>query len=261
MADYSALVGPGLAYAGPDQGIDFTGAGDVFTPYAAVVTRVVPSGSGWPGQGAVVNLMFTEGPAKGHYLYYAEDLVPAAGVKPGAKLPAGAKVAYATGSGLAPGIEIGWAQRSGIPLAPRPAPRPADQTTPQGVAFDRFIQAVSGVKGAGGGGGITGAISDAAGAVNSTIRHVPGVAQVEGAVGAVSSVADFLGKITDPHYILRGLQIVAGAGLVATGAVLLARQVALAADLPDPVLLVGGKGAAAAGAAKSASAASSAAVE
>lgn len=257
MADYSALVGPGLAYAGPDQGIDFTGAGDVFTPYAAVVTRVQSSGSGWPGQGAVINLQFLEGPAKGHYLYYAEDLVPAAGVKPGAKLPAGAKVAYATGSGMAPGIEIGWAQPSGIPLAPRPAPRPAPQTTQEGLSFDRFVQAVSGQQKAGsksgGGSGlvgnivgstilgpageVAGAVGGISGAINSGARHIPGVAQVE-------DVGSFLGKLTDPSYILRGLQILAGAGLVGVGAVLLVRQVALAADLPDPAAAAGAAAAA-----------------
>lgn len=64
----------------------------------------------------------------------------------------------------------------------------------------------------------------------------PGVdSGVSGAVGAIESTGHFLGRLTDPSYILRGLQIVAGAGLAATGAVLLARQVALAADLPDPV--------------------------
>jgi hypothetical protein len=47
-------------------------------------------------------------------------------------------------------------------------------------------------------------------------------------------VPRFLGKITDPHNILRGLQVVAGAVLVLVGVVLLARQVALAADVPTP---------------------------
>jgi len=82
-----------------------------------------------------------------------------------------------------------------------------------------------------------------AGAVNKAVRHIPGVTQSEGAAGAVGTAvtstvnaagatASFLGKLTDPAYILRGLQIVAGGALVAIGAVLLARQVALAADLP-----------------------------
>lgn len=244
---YGALVGPGLSFAGVDQGIDFTGPGDVYAPYGAVVTRVQPSGSGWPGQGAVVNLKILEGPAAGHYLYYAEDLSPL--VKPGQKVTAGQVIARATGSGQAPGIEIGWAQPSGVPLAPRPPARPAPQYTQEGDSFNRFIQAVTDVRqhptfhSTG--------VGDVAGAVNAGARHIPGVAQVEGAVGAVTTVGDFLGKLVDPHYILRGLQVVAGGGLVLVGTVLLARQVALAADVPDPAGL----------AAKTASAAPAAAIE
>lgn len=97
------------------------------------------------------------------------------------------------------------------------------------------------------GGGITGFIGGVAGDVNSAARHIPGVAQVEGAVGAVSSVGDFLGKLTDPSYILRGLQVVAGAALIVTGGTLLVRQIALAADLPDPVAAVATRGASLAG--------------
>lgn len=84
------------------------------------------------------------------------------------------------------------------------------------------------------------------GTINDGLRKVPGVAQVEDAVSSTvdtaQSVGGFIGKITDPHNILRGLQIVAGAGMVAIGTTLLARQVALAADLPDPVAAVGGAG-------------------
>lgn len=54
------------------------------------------------------------------------------------------------------------------------------------------------------------------------------------AVDAALAVPRFLGKITDPHNILRGLQIIAGAVLVLVGVVLLTRQVALAADVPTP---------------------------
>jgi len=67
--------------------------------------------------------------------------------------------------------------------------------------------------------------------INSVVRHVPGVAQAE-------DIGSFLGKLTDPSYLLRGLQIVAGGALVGTGLLLLARQVALAADLPDPAKAV-----------------------
>lgn len=101
------------------------------------------------------------------------------------------------------------------------------------------------------GGGITGFIGDAGSsvwstvthpgrAVETTVDHIPGVSTVE-------SIGSFLGKLTDPSYILRGLQIVAGAGLVITGGVLLVRQVALSADLPDPVTAVATRGASLAG--------------
>lgn len=250
---YSALVGPGLSFAGVDQGIDFTGGGDVYTPYGAVVTRVQAGGSGWPGQGAVINLKLLEGPAAGRYLYYAEDLVPR--VRVGQKVARGQVIARASGSGEAPGIEIGWAQASGIPSAPRPPARPAPQYTAEGDSFDRFIRAVTDV--------VEhkspkvdwthGSVGDV---VNAGARHIPGVSGLEGAAGAVGDVGSFLGKLADPSYILRGLQVVAGAGLVAVGLVLLARQVALATDLPDPLQAVG-----AAGAAKTAGVAPAGAVE
>lgn len=109
---------------------------------------------------------------------------------------------------------------------------------PVGPTVDPSRMSSDVVRGVGGGGSIVGD-------VNSVARHIPGVAQAEGAVSAAGSVAGFLGKLTDPSYILRGLQILAGAGLVITGAGLLARQVALAADLPDPLLLAGPAGKAA----------------
>lgn len=53
----------------------------------------------------------------------------------------------------------------------------------------------------------------------------------------VVSAGSFLGKLSDPSYILRGLQIVAGAVLVLVGTYLLARQVGLAVSeqTPQPV--------------------------
>lgn len=68
---------------------------------------------------------------------------------------------------------------------------------------------------------------------SALLNHVPGVSQAE-------SVAGFIGKLSDPSYILRALQIVAGAGMVAVGLVLLTKQVGLAADVPSPVKAVTG---------------------
>jgi hypothetical protein len=90
-----------------------------------------------------------------------------------------------------------------------------------------------------GGKGLGALAGDVGGAINSVARHIPGVAQAEGVVSQAEGVVSFLGKLTDPHYILRGLQILAGGVLVLVGVVLLARQVALAADLPDPLKAAG----------------------
>jgi hypothetical protein len=50
------------------------------------------------------------------------------------------------------------------------------------------------------------------------------------------SVPDFLGKLVDPNFWIRALQILGGAGLVAMGLYLLIRQVGLAApSVPGPV--------------------------
>lgn len=65
---------------------------------------------------------------------------------------------------------------------------------------------------------------------------------ISGTVDAAQTAADaalavprFLAKLTDPSYILRGLQIIAGAVLVLVGIVLLTRQVALAGDVPTSI--------------------------
>lgn len=228
--DYSALVGPGAQYAGVDQGVDWTGAFDVYAPANAVVTRVERGGSGWPGEGAVLNLKLLSGPKAGSYIYVAEDFAPRADLKPGMVVAKGATIGRATGSGKAPGIEAGWAQPSGIPVAPRPPARPANQFTPQGQDFLGFVK---GSDTSGGGyitdpfapGHIFGNPFDKGGVVSKDSK-IPGV-------GAAISIGDFLGKLTDPNYILRGLQVIAGAVLVLVGVVLLTRQIALAADLPD----------------------------
>lgn len=236
MADrYGALVGPGAQFAGVDQGIDFTGGPfPVYTLGTALVTRVKRSGSGWPGEGAVVNYKLMDGPHRGDYVYVAEDFAPAPDVQVGKTYPRGHVLGTATGSGKAPGIEVGWAQASGIPLAPRPAPRPAPQYTEEGARFLGFVTG-SGVFSPGGGvvpgtgPGPGGTVPDPNAAVTQPVKD---------AYNAVLSVPRFLGRLTNASYLLRGLQIVAGAVLVLAGLLLLVRQVALAADLPDPATAI-----------------------
>ena len=227
---YRFVVGPSLSYAGVDQGIDFTGAGPVFALDNAVVTRVQRAGSGWPGEGAILNYKLLSGPKAGSYVYVAEDFAPRPDLRPGMVVKRGDVLGQATGSGKAPGIEIGWAQPSGIPVAPLPPPRPASQYTPQGADFLSFVR---------GGAGpapvtVSSIASSAVDKANAAARHIPGVAQTE-------DVGKFLGRLTDPSYLLRGLQVIAGGVLVLVGVALLVRQVALAADLPDPIAGAAGR--------------------
>lgn len=80
-----------------------------------------------------------------------------------------------------------------------------------------------------GGGGVLGSILHDVNVGATTV--VPGLGAAEGAAGAAGSVvsgaesvASFLGKLTDPHFLLRGLEIVGGGLLLLFGLYLLGRQ-------------------------------------
>ena len=107
------------------------------------------------------------------------------------------------------------------------------QQTQAGADFAATIKV-----GSGGGGGFWSAVSGIPGDVNSVIRHVPGVAQVEGVAGGVSDVAGFLAKLTDPNFWLRAAEVIGGGILAILGIYLLARQVGLAAAdaTPQPIV-------------------------
>jgi len=144
---FSALIGPGAAYAGPDQGIDFTGKAPVYTLGDAQITRV-DRNSSWPGEHAVVVYKLKSGPGAGRYIYTAEDFAPAANVQVGATLPKGALLGTATGSWLAPGIETGWATPEGLPVAPlaNPGGKPGHSAAALAIGdnFRQFVAAISG---------------------------------------------------------------------------------------------------------------------
>lgn len=224
---YGAVAGPGLAFAGVDQGIDFTGAGPLLSPARALVTRVQPSGSGWPGQGAVINLAILDGPQQGRYLYYAEDLQPL--VHKGQVVGKGQPIAHATGSGQAPGVEIGYAQPSGIPVAPLPPPRPANQWTKPGQDFHDWITAQSA------GLPVPNFAHSTTDPLTGARKGTPVADVGQGAaatVGAVKDVGSFLGKISSRDFLLRMGEVLGGTVLALTGLVMLARQVGLATPTP-----------------------------
>jgi hypothetical protein len=108
---YGALITGRAQFAGLDQGIDFTGPGLVRALGAGRITRLQPSGSGWPGEGAIVAYQITEkgSPLDGRFMYIAEDFRAIRGLQVGSTFKRGQVLGVATGSGLAPGIETGFA--------------------------------------------------------------------------------------------------------------------------------------------------------
>lgn len=105
-----------------------------------------------------------------------------------------------------------------------------------------------------------GAGSGLASAIGGAAKHVPGVQQgvdavnavgdvAGGAVDAAQAVGGFVATITNPHNILRAGEVLAGAGLVAMGSFLLARQIGLGAPIGGAIgAAIGGPAGAIAGA-------------
>jgi hypothetical protein len=93
-----------------------------------------------------VGYKLTAGSEKDRYVYMAEDLVPAAGLHRGQHVRAGQVIAQATGSGKAPGIEIGWSDSSGRALGRLEGyvPHSHQFQTKAGKGFSSFISGLSG---------------------------------------------------------------------------------------------------------------------
>lgn len=91
-------------YAGVDQGVDFSGSGDIPALGTGIVTDVGHSSIIEGGTYPVVIYRLTSGPYKGQYVYVAENFIPK--VKVGDKLSPGKSIGHAKGS--YPYIEIGF---------------------------------------------------------------------------------------------------------------------------------------------------------
>lgn len=225
-------------FAGVDQGVDYRGAGVIPALDPIVVTSVrrvsIIEGGSWP----LVGFRYTAGPHKGRFGYVMENFTPK--VKVGQHLKRGQPIGIAGGS--YPYVELGFASGpEGAPLAP--LGRDPHAPTGPGQAMLAYIQSRAGAQvqpsggsggaGGGGGGGVTGAIGSATGAVTGAIGSAAHdvAAPFESIASTGESVASFLGKITDPHFWLRGLEILGGIILLLLGLYLLARNVGLA---PEP---------------------------
>lgn len=147
---YEALVGPGATPEGPDQGFDFTSS----SPFAVralgpgIITRLVPQDSGWPGQGGptsggLITERITAGPLAGRNIYVAENIVPESGLAVGSQVNTGQVIAVDRGP--YPGLEAGFADAAGSPIAPL-LPKGTDYAAagyPQGAEFGQTVQALS----------------------------------------------------------------------------------------------------------------------
>lgn len=223
---YGALIGGNAVFAGVDQGIDFTGAGPVYALGPGTVTRNEPSGSGWPGAGALLTYLVSGGALKGKTVYVAEDFKAASNIATGSPVHAGQVIGYATGAGLAPGIETGYADSSG-----RAFGSPTGGPQPQGKAFNYDVQALSS-------GGTLGAAANMMGAtpselsskgpIQSGLEHVPGVVQVEQVVKTGKSLftgtASLLEWIGNTKNLERVGEMIAGGVLVALGILMIGRS-------------------------------------
>jgi hypothetical protein len=88
-----------------DQGVDYAGSGTLGSIGAARVTYVATTGTGWPG--AFIEYRLLEGPDAGCYVYYAEGVKPAAGLRVGQMVGPGEPIASII-RGWSSGIELGW---------------------------------------------------------------------------------------------------------------------------------------------------------
>lgn len=88
-----------------DQGVDYAGSGELAAIGSATVTYVATANTGWPG--SFIEYRLLDGPDTGCYVYYAEGVKPATGLRVGETLAAGQTIASII-PGWSTGIELGW---------------------------------------------------------------------------------------------------------------------------------------------------------
>jgi hypothetical protein len=129
-----------------DQGVDYSGSGTLTALGAGRVTYVATSGTGWPG--AFIEYRLTSGAYAGRYVFYAEHVTPAPGLRLGETLRPGQPVATMSG-----GIEVGWGAGIGTETYARANgqwPSGADSrnyASPAGRSFSALIASLGGPPG------------------------------------------------------------------------------------------------------------------
>lgn len=105
-SDYvNPLAGARVTPERIDQGVDYAGSGTLAAIGGATITHVATTATGWPG--SFIEYRLLDGPDAGCYVYYAEGVKPAAGLRVGDTVAAGQPIAS-----IIPrwptGIELGW---------------------------------------------------------------------------------------------------------------------------------------------------------
>ena len=88
-----------------DQGVDYAGRGTLVAIGSGTVSSLATAGTGWPG--AFIEYRLSVGPDRGCYVYYAEGVTAARGLRVGLAVRAGQALATII-PGYPTGIELGW---------------------------------------------------------------------------------------------------------------------------------------------------------
>jgi hypothetical protein len=128
-----------------DQGVDYSGTGTLTAVGGGKVVYVGTNSAntGWPG--AFIMYRVNSGNFTGRYVYYAEGVRPASGIRVGRHLTAGKPVAHLI-RGWSTGIEIGWAADIGTETLARELGE-YRYPTRCGQSFSNFVQSLGGPPG------------------------------------------------------------------------------------------------------------------
>lgn len=129
-------VAASLVLGRTDQGVDWSGSGDLYA--VGPGTIIATQNSGWPGGTFIALKLDTPVTATHSVVYYAEDIDPAVSV--GQHVNGGQVVGHATGGDS--GIELGWAdpQAIGEALAGAEGQFNGSNATPEGQDFLAYIK-------------------------------------------------------------------------------------------------------------------------
>jgi len=179
---------PTLKQGRTDQGVDFSGKGNLYPTGAGTIITVSTNDAGWPG-GTILALKLDHPVDPLHsVVYYAEDLVP--NVKVGQHVMPGQVIAHATGGSS--GIEIGFAnpQQPTVPLAQSTGGHGGGDQTQAGQDFASWIKT----------GTISGVAAGGAQGTTTDVYQQPIVDQVPATLDPTAAATTYAETALAPEY-------------------------------------------------------------